>query len=208
MTVPNTANPVDGGNINNTPGSPNQWEAVVDDMEDYDHAGGGAGPNWHSSAASSAHEWAHWNQDYLGDALRVGNWSQTNQDIDGMTVAKSAQADAAAARTALQPRVTARFNTFVAAVTARWNVLIHSLDKPGNGGRGYAAGMAVLNGLIDSVRAYASSKGWESRSARALRAAGKGALVGAGAGALVGGPVGAAIGAGIGAVVGGVSSWL
>lgn len=69
MTVPNTPNPVVGGNINNTAGSANHWQAAIDDMADYDTAGGGAGPNWHSTAASTAHEWAHWNGDYVGDAV-------------------------------------------------------------------------------------------------------------------------------------------
>jgi hypothetical protein len=199
MTVPNTANPVEGGNINNTPGSPNQWEAVIDDMADYDNStGGGAGQYWHSTAASSAHEWTHWNQDYLNDAIRAGNWAGTNTDIDAMTVAKSAQADVGAARTALEPLVTARFNTFVRAVTNRWNAIIHGTDRPGRGGRGYAAGMGVLNGLIESVRSFAGSKNWQSRGSSAA----KGAAVGAGIGALVGGPIGAAVGAGIGGLIG------
>jgi len=59
MTVPNTSNPVDGGNINNTAGSANHWQAAIDDMADYDTVGGGRGPNWHSTAASRAHENAH-----------------------------------------------------------------------------------------------------------------------------------------------------
>jgi hypothetical protein len=163
MTVPNTANPVDGGNINNTAGSANRWQAAIDDMADYDNVtGGGAGPNWHSTAASTAHEWAHWNQDYLADTIPTANWTGANQDIDALTVPKSANADTAAARTALEPLVSARFRTFVRAATARWNVLIGTLDKPGKGGRGYAAGMAVLNGLISSVRAYAAAKGWNA----------------------------------------------
>ena len=69
MTVPNTPNPVDGGNINNTAGSTNHWQAAIDDMADYNTVGGGRGPNWHSTAASSAHEWAHWNTDYVTDSV-------------------------------------------------------------------------------------------------------------------------------------------
>jgi hypothetical protein len=199
MTVPNTPNPVEGGNINKTNGSPNQWQDVINDMSDYDNSsGGGAGPNWHSTGASSAHEWAHWIEDYLHDALPAGNWAGANADIDAMTVAKSAQADAAAARTALQPRVAARFQAFWHAVVTRWNTLIKGTDKPGAGGRGYAAGKAVLNGLIDSVRSFAASKGWQPKTGGALR----GAAVGAGIGGLVAGPLGAAIGAGVGGLVG------
>jgi hypothetical protein len=209
MTTPNTPNPVDGGNINNTAGSLNNWEAVIADIADYDNtSGGGAGRYWHSTDASNAHEWAHWNQDYLNDALRAGNWAGTNTDIDALTVPKSAHADAAAARTALEPRVTTRFNTFVAAVTARWNVLINGLDKPGRGGRGYAAGMAVLNGIIGRIQSYRQSKSWTSSGERALSGAGRGALIGAGIGTLVGGPIGTVVGAGVGAIAGGIAGWL
>jgi hypothetical protein len=162
MTVPNTANPVDGGNITNTAGSANRWQAAIDDMADYDTAGGGRGPNWHSTAASSAHENAHWTGDYLGDALPAGNWAQTNTDLDALSVPKAAAADAAAARAALEPQVAARFRTFNRAVIARWNVLINTTDQPGSGGRGYAAGQAVLNGLITAVRNYATAKSWNA----------------------------------------------
>ncbi|HEX2690051.1 MAG TPA: hypothetical protein VHN14_25720 [Kofleriaceae bacterium] len=160
MTVPNTANPVDNGNINNTTGSPNHWQAAIDDMADYDTSGGGAGPNWHSTAASTAHEWAHWNEDFLGGAIPAGNWTQTNADIDLLTVPKSAHADAAAARTALAPRVNARFNQFITALANHWNNVVAPHDVPGGGGRGYAAGARVLSGLISSVRSYATTKGW------------------------------------------------
>lgn len=174
MTTPNTSNPVNGGNVNNTRGSANHWQAAIDDMADYDTSGvGGAGPNWHSTAASRAHEWAHWNEDYLGSCIPAGNWTQTNQDIDRMTVPKSAHPDAASARTALQPRVDARFNQFVAAVTRQWNVILAN-DVPGGGGRGYAAGMRVLNGLIGSVRGYAASKGWNRPAAPEAPATGTG----------------------------------
>lgn len=195
MTVPNTPNPVDGGNINNTPGSPNHWSAVIADIADYDSTTtGGAGANWHSTAASTAHEWAHWNQDYLADAIVAGNWAQTNTDVDALTVPKAANADATAARSALEPQVTGRFNTFVRAVTQKWNPLISVKDKPGKGGRGYAAGMAVLDTHINAVRAYANSKNWT--------AAATGATVGAGIGTAVAGPTGAIVGSALGGFVG------
>lgn len=161
MTVPNTPNPVDGGNISNTAGSANRWQAAIDDMADYDTtASGGAGANWHSTAASTAHEWAHWNSDYLADTIPTADWRGTNTDIDALTVPKAGNPDATAARAALRPAVDRRFRTFVAAATRRWNAIITGTDKPGLGGRGYAAGMAVLNGHISAVRTYATSKGW------------------------------------------------
>jgi len=161
--VPNTPNPVDGGNINNTAGSANRWQAVIDDLADYDTAGGGAGVNWHSTAASTAHETAHWTGDYVGDAVTSaagGNWSQANTDLDALQEPKATSATAAAARTAVQPRVNARLATWRSATISRWNTLIDTTDSPGSGGRGYAAGTRVLTGHITAVRAYAQAKGW------------------------------------------------
>ena len=198
MTVPNTANPVDGGNINATSGSPNHWQTVIDDMADYDTVGRGAGPNWHATQASHDHEWAHWNEDYVQDALQsAGRWTDVNRSIDAVTVPKASAADAAAARTALEPEVNRLFRAFVAAVTVRWNHLIGTLDKPGKGGRGYAAGTRVLSGLITRVRTYATSKGWTGGGH-----AGTGAVAGAVVGGLVGGAVGALVGGAIGGIVG------
>jgi hypothetical protein len=161
--VPNTANPVDGGNINNTAGSANHWQAAIDDMADYDTVGGGAGPNWHSTDASIAHETKHWTGDYVGDAVTTaagGNWPTANADLDALREPKAHSATGVAARAALQPRVTARLATWRAATLARWNTLITTTDSPGSGGRGYAAGSAVLGGLIAAVRTYATTKGW------------------------------------------------
>jgi hypothetical protein len=170
MTVPNTANP-DGGNLNNTAGSPNHWRAAIDDMSNYDTAGGGAGPHWHATAASRAHEWAHWNQDYIADSVTSaagGNWPQVNREIDALSIAKDSAPDEAAARRALTPRVNAAVQAWRGATIRRWNTLISTTDSPGAGGQGYAAGAQVLAGLIRDVRAYADTKGW-------TRAAGNGA---------------------------------
>ena len=116
--VPNTANPVDG-NINNTGGSSNHWQAAIDDMANYDTAGGGAGPNWHSTAASIAHETAHWTGTTARDAVTSaagGNWSGANADLDALREPKAHSATSADARTALQPRVAARLATWRATV--------------------------------------------------------------------------------------------
>jgi hypothetical protein len=163
MTVPNTSNPVVGGNINNTAGSANHWQAAIDDMADYDTAGGGAGPNWHSTAASTAHERAHWTGDYVGDAVTSaagGNWAAVNARIDALTVPKAGNADAAAARAALTPLVNAEMTTWRAATIARWNALIGGTDTPGGGGRGYAAGATVLATHIAAIRAFKTAQGW------------------------------------------------
>ena len=154
--TPNTANPVDGGNITRA-----NFQGAIDDMADYNLAGGGAGPNWHSTAASSAHEWAHWNTDYVSDSVNSaagGNWPTANTELDALTQPKATSATAADAKTALQPRVDARVGTWRAATIARWNAIP---DTPGvAGSTGYEAGARVLAGLISSVRTYAITKGW------------------------------------------------
>jgi hypothetical protein len=218
MVVPNTPNPVDGGNINNTAGSDNHWQAAIDDMSDYHRPGGGAGPNWHSVAASSAHEWAHWNTDWVTDSIGSaagGNWSQANADLDALRQPKATSKTKAAATTALRPKVNDRFKTFRNASVVRWNAIP---DKGGTAGStGFDAGMAVLNTLIAAVRAYADSKGWTaaappaggaapasglSRGAKVGLGVGGGALAGALVGGAIGGGLGALVGAGIGAVAG------
>ena len=163
MVVPNTANAVDGGNINNTGGSNNHWQAAINDMADYDAVGGGAGPNWHSTDASKAHEWAHWDQDYIDDSVKSaagGNWAQTNIDLDALREPKASSPTIAAAKIALQTKVNTRMSTWRSATISRWNTLITTTDKPGKGGRGYAAGVAKLTTLIGNVQSYKSSKGW------------------------------------------------
>lgn len=154
--TPNTANPVDGGNITAA-----NFQSVIDDMADYNTASGGAGPDWHSTDASSAHEWAHWNTDWIADSVnskKGGNWSKVNGQLDAIKEPKSRSADAAAAKTALQGRVDTRLATFNSAATTRWNAIP---DSPGvAGSTGYVAGAGMLATLISSVRTYATTKGW------------------------------------------------
>jgi hypothetical protein len=77
-----------------------------------------------------------------------------------LTVPKAGNADAAAARTALTPLVDAEVAAWRAATIARWNTLIGGTDTPGGGGRGYAAGAAVLAGHITAIRAFKTAQGW------------------------------------------------
>jgi hypothetical protein len=154
--TPNTANPVDGGNITAA-----NFQSAIDDMADYNTAGGGRGPNWHSTAASSAHEWAHWNTDWIADSVngaKGGKWSKANQDIDAIVEPKASSATAADAKTAMQGRVSARLRTFNNAAITRWNAIPDTAGVAGS--TGYIAGAAVLATLISSVRTYATTKGW------------------------------------------------
>ncbi len=162
MTAPNTANPVDGGNINNTVGSPNRWTQAVDDMEGYHKAGGGAGPYWHMTEASTAHEWEHWNVDWIKDSVksgRGGSWGSVNRKLDKLTVKQSDYATKALAEAALRVKVDTIFGAFNGKTVTRWNAIP---DTPGlAGSRGYVAGQKKLNGLIKRVKAYAKSNKWK-----------------------------------------------
>lgn len=154
--TPNTANPVDGGNITRA-----NFQSAIDDMADYNTAGGGRGPDWHSTGASSAHEWAHWNTDWIIDAVnsaKGGNWSKANREIDAITQPKASSATAADAKTAMQARVDARLLTFNNAAIRRWNAIPDTAGVAGS--TGYIAGARVLATLIGSVRTYATTKGW------------------------------------------------
>ena len=157
VVTPNTANPVDGGNITDAAGN-NNWKFAIKEMEEYNQAGGGRSSYWHSYDASKAHEWAHWNTDYM--KLCVGKfWPQANKDLDAISIPKAEAADATAARAKLQAKVEARLGKLRSDMIAAWNAIP---DSPGNAeGAGYKAGQAVLDGLIAKVRAYATKKGWK-----------------------------------------------
>lgn len=160
MTVPNTANPVDGGNINNTPGSSNRWSYAQSDLGDYATVSG-RGPDWHRTSASSAHEWYHWNTDWMVSCIgTAGNWSGTETDIENLNVSVFTYLTEADAKTALTASVNTRFTTFDNAAVNHWNNVIIPADVPGGGGGAYAAGQAVLNGDISAIETYRISKGW------------------------------------------------
>jgi hypothetical protein len=157
MVTPNTANPVDGGNIENSAGSNNHWKFAVDEMKAYNTVGGGRSAHWHSTAASDAHEYEHWNKDWMKNVLGA-LWPKANRDIDKITIPKADAGDAAAAKPLLKAKVDARIATANAKSTTDWNAVP---DDPGlAGANGYKAGQRVLNGLIDAVKAYAKSKKW------------------------------------------------
>jgi hypothetical protein len=157
MVTPNTANPVDGGNIENKAGSNNHWKFAIDEMTAYNTSGGGRSRFWHSTAASDAHENEHWVTDWMKNVLG-GLWPQANKDIDKITIPKADAADATKAKPLLKAKVDARIATANAKSTTDWNAVP---DEPGlAGANGYKAGQRVLDGLISAVRAYASSKKW------------------------------------------------
>jgi hypothetical protein len=157
MVTPNTANAVDGGNIENKPGSNNDWKFAIKEMTEYNQAAGGRSSYWHSYEASKAHEWEHWNTDWLKGIVEP-LWPAVNTDLDAITIPKATAANEAAARPLLQAKIDARMKTFDRELTRKWNAVP---DTPGQAGaNGYIAGQKVLNGLISAVQAYGKTKGW------------------------------------------------
>ncbi|MCG8417148.1 MAG: hypothetical protein MJE77_04290 [Proteobacteria bacterium] len=152
---------VDGGNINNTAGSKNHWRTAKRDLETYNQPGGGAGPHWHATAASYAHEWAHWNIDYIQDSVSSpagGNWPDINRRLDELRVSKASYATIALATAALQPRVDSLMSTWRSRTIRRWNAIP---DTPGvAGSTGYIEGAKQLQPLIEAIETYRKSKGW------------------------------------------------
>jgi len=159
MVVPNTANPVDGGNINNVVGSNNRWSYAQSDMGDYDSPGAGRGPHWHSTSASSAHEMYHWNTEWMNISMGPtgGDWADTESDLELLTVSGASNLTEANAIASLTSAVNTRLATFRSAAWTCWAALP---GEPGTGAGAYAAGMAVLNGLITNIETYRLSKSW------------------------------------------------
>jgi len=161
MTVPNTPNPSDGGNISNTNGSLNRWEYAISDLEDYDEINGGRGPHWHDTEASSAHEWFHWNTDWMDLSINGntgGNWPTTENDLEDFNVSVFDYLTESDAKNALSANVESRFDTFINAAFQRW---IAECDDPGMSCGAYAAGQNVLDGHIQNIETYRQNKGWQ-----------------------------------------------
>ncbi|HSR96436.1 MAG TPA: hypothetical protein VLM79_05155 [Kofleriaceae bacterium] len=157
MVTPNTANAVDGGNIESKAGSHNDWKFAIKEMKEYNQAGGGRSSFWHSYEASKAHEWEHWNKDWLKGIVEPA-WPTVNTDLDAITIAKADAVDEPTARAKLQVKIDARMKTFDRDLTRKWNAVP---DTPGQAGaNGYIAGQKVLDTLIAAVEAYGKKKGW------------------------------------------------
>jgi len=155
-TAPNTPNPVDGGNIENNEGSAADWRKVLSSLKRYHTKGGGRG-QWHDTAASTAHEWAHWNTDWMKNCLGA-TWPKYRKKMERLRVSKATYHTAVAAKTALEPLVSAKLSAMDAAATKRWNKIP---DKPGDlFANGYLAGQKVLDKHIKKVDAYATKKRW------------------------------------------------
>ncbi|HEC66215.1 MAG TPA: PKD domain-containing protein [bacterium] len=150
-----TPNPVPGGNV-----TENNYKDIIADLADYDTPGGGAGWPWHSTEATRAHEEYHWYTDWLKTCIGT-YWSQSETDLENLSIPEGSYCKASEAKPALESLVNNRFNTFKTNITNKWNKEIAPKDKPGAGGGGYAAGQAVLNGIIDQIKKLAKKSRWK-----------------------------------------------
>jgi hypothetical protein len=162
MIIPNTPNPVDGGNINNIPESPNYWRTVINELYSYNTKLPPKPANWHATEATVAHEWAHWNIDLIEDSVmsnRGGNWPEKNLSLDALREPKSSSPTPGDAINALNSMIVGIIeNYFIGQVNGRF---LNIPDEQGEAGStGFEAGQRVLYPFIDDIQNYASSKGW------------------------------------------------
>jgi hypothetical protein len=131
-------NPTDGGNITQS-----NWEDVIRVLAGY-QARQAAGA-WHDPRASEVHELdhVHW---YQGEIVRT--WTSIETTITTHTLRSTGSMSQSAAETAM--------NTYLTSQKRAW------FDAYGLAPEGpaYAAGQAVLDGIIARIRTYATSKGW------------------------------------------------
>lgn len=150
-TGPNTPNPVSGGNI-----TEDNWSDVRASLTEYHTRKGGRGP-WHDTAASTAHEWAHWDTDWMKNCLGT-TWPTYRRKMERLKVPKSTAATANDARAALQPLVEAKLTALDRAATKKWNKVP---DSPGDFfANGYLAGQAVLDKHVKKLDSYVTKEGW------------------------------------------------
>jgi hypothetical protein len=163
MIVPNTPNPVDGGNINDEPDSPCYWKTVIDLLGMYNSPPSAKKKSdWYATDAIIAHEWAHWNIDFIEDAVisnKGGDWPKLNSKIEAQREPKSSSPSAEDARAPLQLKLEKYINNFRQDAEKRWNAIP---DRPGDpGSTGFIAGQKVLDSYIERIFSYAASKGWK-----------------------------------------------
>jgi hypothetical protein len=160
MVVPNTPNPVDGGNINDEPDSPNYWKTVVNSLNNY-NVPGYRKSDWYATDAIVAHEWAHWNIDLIEDAVmsnKGGNWPKLNSKLDAQREPKSRSPSRQDAWAALELKIEKYTKNFKDDVCTRFKAIP---DSPGvAGSTGFIAGQKVLDSYIERILNYAAGKGW------------------------------------------------
>lgn len=112
----------------------------------------GSRGSWHTEGASRTHEQHHY-REWKCSAEHY--WPTAGAAITALNVSIAGNADAAAAVSAMKTAADAKVASFKAAARSYWMTLSDSASsKP------YAAGQAVLNGVITGVQTLAGTKGW------------------------------------------------
>ncbi|HEX7841467.1 MAG TPA: hypothetical protein VF469_28535 [Kofleriaceae bacterium] len=145
-------NPVDGGNITQA-----NWQDVIRELAGYQARQ--ASGSWHDPHASEVHELNHV-QWYQGEIVRT--WTTIETTITTHTLGATSSMDRAAAETAM--------NTYLTTQRRAWFNAYGVAPEP----PAYAAGQAVLDGVIARIRTYASSKGWSSSGSSGSGSSGSG----------------------------------
>ena len=140
---------VPGGNVTQS-----NWKSIIADLADYCSTGY-AGPVWHHTDATRAHEEYHWYQEWMKES--IGNhWPKTEKDLEIFFLPEDAVCKSIDAKIALQSSVTLRYNIFKSNAWTKWGALP---DGPGD--PPYAAGQRVLNKIIRDIKKFAKKNGWK-----------------------------------------------
>ena len=118
----------------------------------------GAGPDWHSDAATDAHECYHWVTDFMETCVDT-YWPGTEASVECLKVSKASYPTATAARAALASQVALKLLDFKEDVMDDWADIVTN-DEPGFGSGGYGAGATELATDIAAIDTYKTSKGW------------------------------------------------
>lgn len=136
-----------GGNVTS-----NNWQAIVQELQEYDTPGpfGKAGPNWHTTEATKAHEMYHWEQEWIEQCVKF-YWPTCEESIESY---EDKDYDA------LVQKVSQRFYNFKMHCNNKYAEEFDAIDEPGKGSGAYAAGKAVLLQVIAEIQAFAEEQGW------------------------------------------------
>jgi len=143
--------PRDGGNITQA-----NWRTVVTELQGYQARQ--ASGSWHHPDASTTHEQNHvsW---FRAEILRT--WPAIETDIQSHVLGASGGTDAGAGMS--KPDAQAAMATYLDQKRRDWFNAYGVAPEP----PAYAAGQAVLNGIVTQVQTYAHSKGWDAADAGA-----------------------------------------
>jgi len=136
----------------------NVWDYVVNQMQDYGTKYP-AGPQWHSTKASEAHEMHHWNQDILTDSYNAGNWPDVQREMESVSVHAINRMEAVGKLTPIVEMIFEDFRTRFAKYYMEVCVPNDTPKTPMDGG--YAAGKAVLEVYIKEIKDLAARKKWK-----------------------------------------------